>query len=285
MQPLPVILVGFLLGMLHATDADHVVAVSTIVSRQGSVRAAARTGLLWGVGHTLTVFAVGVAIIVFDLAVPPRLELAMEFGVALMLMLLGFVTLRRVSREVRSSITTAVADGLSEHAHGEPVGEAHGHLHRHGDYVHAHKHGHGAGGHGHVDTPLGWLDRHMGSLRAYQALRPLAIGIVHGLAGSAAVALLVLTQIREPRWAVAYLLLFGAGTTAGMMLMTSAIAWPFIGSRKRPLLNLGLQVVTGALSLGLGCWMAWKLGVSDGLFVAVTTAVESGAGTIDAVNR
>ncbi len=114
-----------------------------------------------------------------------------------------------------------------------------------------------------------WLDRQVGGLSLYQALRPIAIGIVHGLAGSAAVALLVLTQIREPLWAVAYLLLFGAGTTAGMMLMTSVIALPFVGTRQRPLLNLGLQVVAGALSLGLGCWMAWKLGVSDGLFVAV----------------
>lgn len=281
MQSLPVVLVGFLLGMLHATDADHIVAVSTIVSRQGSVRGAARIGLMWGVGHTVTVFGVGAAIILFNLAIPPRLELALEFGVALMLMLLGFFTLRRVGREVRSTITAGLADGLSEHAHTGPVGDGHGHLHRHGDYVHAHKHGHGADGHGHADTPLAWLDRHMGQLSAYRALRPLAIGIVHGLAGSAAVALLVLTQIREPRWAVAYLLLFGVGTTVGMMLMTSAIAVPFVGSRQRPLLNLGLQVVAGAASLGLGCWMAWKLGVSDGLFVAVA----NGAGTIDAVNR
>jgi ABC-type nickel/cobalt efflux system permease component RcnA len=276
MQPLPVVLLGFLLGMLHATDADHVVAVSTIVSRQGNVGAAARVGLLWGLGHTLTVFAVGVAIILFNLAIPPRLELAMEFGVAVMLMLLGIATLRRVGAHVRSTVTTAVADGLRDHAHGEPVGEVqqHLHLHRHGDYVHAHKHGHGghdAEGHGHVDTPLSWLDRHMGGLSLYQAVRPIAIGIVHGLAGSAAVALLVLTQIRDPLWAVAYLLLFGVGTTAGMMVMTSIIAVPFVGTRQRPLLNLGLQVVAGALSLGLGCWMAWKLSVSDGLFVAGST--------------
>jgi ABC-type nickel/cobalt efflux system permease component RcnA len=274
MQSLPVVLVGFLLGMLHATDADHVAAVSTIVSRQGSVRGAAGIGLLWGLGHTLTVFGVGAAIILFNLVMPPRLELAMEFCVALMLMLLGFVTLKRVGQHVRSTITPAVADGSLGHAHAERVHEAHEHLHRHGDYVHAHRHGHGAqghgaDGHGHVDTPLGWLDRQLGGLRPYQALRPIAIGIVHGLAGSAAVALLVLTQIREPLWAVAYLLLFGVGTAAGMMLMTSVIALPFIGARQRPLLNLGLQVVAGAASLGLGCWMAWKLGVSDGLFVAV----------------
>jgi ABC-type nickel/cobalt efflux system permease component RcnA len=266
-QSLPVVVLGFLLGMLHATDADHVVAVTTIVARQGNLRGAARVGLLWGVGHTLTVFAVGSAIILFNLAISPRLEMAMEFCVALMLIVLGSVTLARVGRHVRETLTSALAEGLSEHAHAEPVPEAHLHLHAHGDYVHAHPHGHGAGAHGHADTPLARLDRHLGGLSIYQALRPLSIGIVHGLAGSAAVALLVLTQIREPAWAVAYLLLFGVGTTAGMTLITSVIAVPFVRSRRLPLLNLGMQVAGGALSLGLGCYMAWKLGVVDGLFM------------------
>ena len=270
MQSLPVVVLGFLLGMLHATDADHVIAVSTIVSRQRSVGGAARVGLLWGVGHTVTVFGVGTAIILFNLVIPPRLELALEFGVALMLMLLGVVTLLRVRRQVHETLAVALAEGLSEHAHREPVPGGHLHPHAHGDYVHAHKHGHGAANHGHADTPLSWLDRHWGGLSLYQALRPLAIGVVHGLAGSAAVALLVLTQIREPIWAVAYLLLFGVGTTAGMMLITSVIAVPFLGSRRPPLLNLGMQVVGGALSLGLGCYMVWKVGVADGLFIGAT---------------
>ena len=234
MQSLPVVVLGFLLGMLHATDADHVIAVSTIVSRQRSVGGAARVGLLWGVGHTVTVFGVGTAIILFNLVIPLRLELAMEFGVALMLMLLGVVTLLRVRRHVHETLAVALAEGLSEHAHREPVPGGHLHPHAHGDYVHAHKHGHGAANHGHADTPLSWLDRHWGGLSLYQALRPLAIGVVHGLAGSAAVALLVLTQIREPIWAVAYLLLFGVGTTAGMMLITSVIAVPFLEAVGRP---------------------------------------------------
>jgi ABC-type nickel/cobalt efflux system permease component RcnA len=269
-QSLPVVVLGFLLGVLHATDADHVIAVTTIVSRQRSVGGAARVGLLWGVGHSVTLFCVGTAIILFNLVIPPRLELALEFGVALMLMLLGVVALLRVRRQVRESLATAQAEGLAEHAHGEPVSGAHLHPHVHGDYVHAHRHGHGAARHGHADTPLSWLDRHWGGLSLYQALRPLTIGVVHGLAGSAAVALLVLTQIREPMWAVAYLLLFGIGTMAGMMLITSAIAVPFLGSRRPPFLNFGMQVVGGALSLGLGCYLAWKVGVADGLFSGAT---------------
>ena len=268
MQSLPVVVLGFLLGMLHATDADHVIAVSTIVSRQRSVGGAARVGMLWGVGHTLTVFAVGSAIILFNLVIPHRVEMAMEFGVALMLIVLGVITLSWVSRHVRGALTATVAAGLAEHAHDSPASGAHVHLHAHGDYVHAHKHGHGAAEHGHIGTPVSWLDRHLGGISAYQALRPLSVGIVHGLAGSAAVALLVLAQIREPIWAVAYLLLFGVGTTAGMMLITSVIAVPFLRTHRLPGLNLGMQVVGGALSLGLGCYMAWRIGVSDGLFIA-----------------
>lgn len=268
MQSLPVVVLGFLLGMLHATDADHVIAVSTIVSRQRSLGGAARVGVLWGVGHTFTVFAVGSAIILFNLAIPRRVEMAMEFCVAIMLVLLGLVTLSWVRRHVRETLTPALAEGLAEHAHEGQMPEAHLHLHAHGDYVHAHKHGHGPASHGHTETPLSWLDRQLGGISVYQALRPLSIGIVHGLAGSAAVALLVLAQIHEPLWAVAYLLLFGVGTTAGMMLITAAIAVPFLRTTRLPALNLGMQVVGGALSLGLGCYMAWRIGVADGLFVA-----------------
>jgi ABC-type nickel/cobalt efflux system permease component RcnA len=266
-QSLPVVVLGFLLGMLHATDADHVIAVSTIVGRQRSAAGAARVGLLWGLGHSLTILGVGSAIIVFNLVIPPRVELALEFGVALMLLLLGVVALGRVRRHVRETLTSALAEGLAEHSHAGPVSDAHLHPHAHGEYVHAHPHGHGAAGHGHAGTPLSWLDRRLGGLTVYQALRPVSIGIVHGLAGSAAVALLVLAQIREPLWAVAYLLLFGIGTTAGMTLITTLIAVPFLRSHRLPLLNLGLQVMGGALSLGLGGYLAWTLGVAAGWFV------------------
>jgi high-affinity nickel-transport protein len=265
-QSLPVVVLGFLFGMLHATDADHVVAVSTIVSQQRKVGSAARVGALWGVGHTLTVLLVGGAIILFNLVIPPRVGLAMEFGVALMLILLGAVTLARVSRYVRDSMTSMLADGLSGHRHPDGLPQSHLHVHAHGDYVHTHRHGHDAEGHGHGETPQGWLDRHLGELTLYQALRPIAIGIVHGLAGSAAIALLVLAQIREPLWAVAYLLLFGVGTMAGMMLITSLIAMPFAASHRLPYLNLTLRVVAGVLSLVLGLYLGWRIGVVDGLF-------------------
>jgi high-affinity nickel-transport protein len=154
---------------------------------------------------------------------------------------------------------------LSGHRHPDGLPQSHLHVHVHGDYVHTHRHGHDAEGHGHGETPQGWLDRHLGELTLYQALRPIAVGIVHGLAGSAAVALLVLAQIREPLWAVAYLLLFGVGTMSGMMLITSLIAVPFAASHRLPYLNLALRVVAGVLSLALGVYLAWRIGVVDGL--------------------
>jgi high-affinity nickel permease len=261
-QSLPVVVLGFLLGMLHATDADHVVAVSTIVGRERNVGGAARIGLLWGLGHSLTVFAVGAAIILFNLVLPTRLERALGFGVALMLIALGLAALLRVAGQLRETRGVAPAFGAAEHRHTQPMPTAHAHLHVHGEYVHAHRHGHGQAEHGHAQTPLGWLDRQLGAMTLYQALRPLSIGIVHGLAGSAAVALLVLTQIREPLWALAYLLWFGVGTTAGMVLMTSAIAWPFLRTRRLPLLNLGLQGLAGAIGLVLGGYLAWKFALA-----------------------
>jgi high-affinity nickel-transport protein len=146
---------------------------------------------------------------------------------------------------------------------------AHFHVHAHGDFIHTHKHGHQAADHGHgaAEIPQGWLDRKLSRLSAYQALRPLAIGVVHGLAGSAAVALLILAQIREPLWGLLYLLLFGAGTVAGMMLITSAIALPFAYSiRRLPHLNIWMRLGAGVVSLVFGLYLAYHIGFVDGLF-------------------
>jgi high-affinity nickel-transport protein len=260
---LSVLLLGFFLGMRHATDADHVIAVTTIVSRQRSVRAAAWTGALWGAGHTLTILAVGGAIVLFGLVIPPRVGLGMEFSVALMLILLGILTLTGVTGRLHEARAAADRAG----AHGEP----HAHPHAHGDYVHTHVHGHAPGAHGHPEdaTPQARLDRALGRFGAYQFLRPLVVGLVHGLAGSAAVALLVLAAIRDPWWAVGYLLVFGAGTIAGMMLITAAVAVPFaVTAGRLAWLNRHLATASGVLSLAFGLWMAYEIGVVDGLFGA-----------------
>ena len=187
---LPVVVLGLLLGMRHATDPDHVVAVATIVSRQRTTRGAALIGSLWGIGHTVTIMLVGGAIILFDVAIPPRVGLTLEFGVALMLILLGILNVAAPWRRATSARTSWAGPAASVHAHHHP----------HDDYVHSHAHGHEPGSHGHAEdhTPLFRLDRMLGQRGAYRAVRPLVVGLVHGLAGSAAVALLVLATIRNP---------------------------------------------------------------------------------------
>ena len=204
---------GFFLGIRHATDADHVVAVTTVVCRQRGLRGAAVIGALWGLGHTVTILIVGGAIIVFGVAIPPRLGLCLEMAVAGMLILLGALNLRRGARPDRDP----------PHPHASP------------------------------SRPVGW--------------RPLAIGVVHGLAGSAAVALLVLTTVRQPGWALIYLGMFGAGTVLGMMLMTTVMTMPLAAaSRKFAAVERVAAQLTGALSLGFGLALLYRLGVVDGLF-------------------
>jgi high-affinity nickel-transport protein len=204
-------LLGFLLGLRHATDADHVVAVTTIVARERTLRRAAWIGALWGIGHTLTVFTVGGAIIAFRLVIPPRLGLALEFGVAMMLITLGFTNLR--------TSTTA----------------------------HAHPHA-----------------------QDFDHRRPIIIGTVHGLAGSAAVAILVLAAIPQTLWALAYLFVFGVGTIAGMMLVTVIIAAPAMyASERLARLHGGIRLAAGALSIIFGLLLARELIVDGGLLSAM----------------
>jgi high-affinity nickel-transport protein len=209
------IALGFLLGMRHATDPDHVIAVTTIVARQKSASGAATIGAAWGLGHTLTIFVVGGGIILFGWVIPPRIGLTMEFAVGLMLIVLGIMNLTGVMRRTAGS----------------------------------------------------WMDRHFGSIAAYQLVRPLVVGVVHGLAGSAAVALLILTTIRNPAWALWYLLVFGLGTIVGMMLMTAVIVVPFTRtSHSVARFGGGLRIASGVISLAFGLFVAYRVGLVDGLF-------------------
>src|SRR6516225_11816384 len=250
---------GLLLGVRHATDPDHVVAIATIVSRQRNLRGSAMIGAVWGLGHTLTILAVGGAIILFGVVIPPRLGLAMEFGVGIMLILLGVLTLTGMGGVIRE------AAGFVYEPRREPP-HLRDHVHAHGDYVHRHAPS-GGDEHGHREdeTPLARLDARFRGLALYQWLRPLAVGIVHGLAGSAAVALLVLTLVHDPVWAMAYLSLFGAGTIGGMMVITAGLSAPFaFTSSSLPRFNLRLRVVSGLISFVFGVFLIYEIGFADG---------------------
>jgi high-affinity nickel-transport protein len=252
---------GFILGMRHATDADHVVAIATIVSRERSMAGSALIGAAWGVGHTITVMAVGTAIIVFGVVIPPRLGMSMEFAVGVMLVVLGVLTLTGMGRVARAAYGHARLPGGQER-------DLHDHLHTHGDYVHRHQHGHGPGAHGHAEehTPLGRLDRSgLGRISFYSWLRPFVVGLVHGLAGSAAVALMILSIIREPVAALGYLLLFGLGTIVGMMLITLILSAPFAFTAVNlPKVNWRLRVASGLVSCFFGVVLIYGIGFAEG---------------------
>jgi len=236
---LSILTVGFFLGMRHATDPDHVIAVSTIVSRHRSMQQAALIGAIWGVGHTITIFAVGSGIILFGWVIPARLGLSMELTVGLMLILLGALNL------------TGMLDWLTR------------------NFAHARSHHHGSETRPHApaDNSLRKLDRKFGRLGIYHIIRPLIVGLVHGLAGSAAVALLVLATIGNAKWAVVYLLVFGAGTIAGMMLITGAIGAPLAYRRGEiPWLGRGLRTVSGVISVAFGFFLVYQIGFVNGLF-------------------
>jgi hypothetical protein len=258
---LAILTIGFLLGMRHATDPDHVIAVSTIVSRECSILKAALIGVLWGCGHTITIVAVGAGIILFGMAIPARVGLTMEFSVGLMLILLGVLNLTGAMRWLTQKFSPSHPKVTGDHAH----------LHEHNSHLHLHWHSHGPAGEHHGESAAlpARLRAPFARLGVFHTLRPLFVGIVHGLAGSAAVALLVLSTIRDSRWAVLYLLIFGVGTIAGMMFITAAIALPFsFAGYKFAWLNRGLITASGLVSLAFGLFICYHIGLVDGLFTS-----------------
>jgi ABC-type nickel/cobalt efflux system permease component RcnA len=225
---------GLFLGMRHSTDPDHVVAVSTIVSRERSVKQGAVIGMMWGFGHTLTIFIVGAAIILFNLTIPPRIGLSMEMAVAGMLILLGVLNLTGAMKRITARFQKTPNADLAV-----PVDE---------------------GG------KQGFAGRLVGRFGYFNLLRPLAIGLVHGLAGSAAVALLVLSMIHSPAWAIAYLVVFGLGTVAGMVLMTTVMAVPIALTGRS--FSKYLTTASGLASVCFGLFLVYHLGFVDGLFTS-----------------
>jgi hypothetical protein len=192
--------------------------------------------MLWGLGHTITIFLVGSAIILFGLTIPPRLGLSMEFAVAGMLVFLGILNLTGVLPWLTQKLETVRPPStIAERKDSVPKSSRA------------------------RDSRL--IDR----FGYYHLIRPLFIGLVHGLAGSAAVALLVLSTIRNPVWSIAYLLLFGFGTVLGMMIMTTFMAVPIALTGKKT--GHWISIASGVFSVGFGLFLAYHIGFIDGLFM------------------
>ena len=227
---------GFILGLKHALDADHIVAVSTIVSEHKSISKSSLIGTFWGLGHTVSLFLIGLLVILLRLVIPPKLVLLMEFGVAMMLVFLGANIIWRFFRGRKIHIHPHEHDRLTH---------THIHLHEEGKET-AHEHNH---------------------LIKFGS-KPFLVGLVHGVAGSAALMLLVLTTIPSPLTGLLYIVVFGVGSIGGMLLMSSLIGLPFVfTANKFAIINQGIKVLAGISSIAFGIFLGWEIGFMQGLFL------------------
>ena len=233
-----ILLLGFLFGLKHATEADHLAAVGAIVSEKRGWRPAALTGALWGAGHTLSIVAAGLVVLALRVTIPDSLARLFEFVVALMIVALGGTALARALRS-RTDV--------------------HVHAHTHDGTTHVHLHFHDATDghpppHAHEPAPAHGA-RHHASGRI--GVRPFLVGVVHGLAGSAALTLLVLSRIASVPLGLLYLVVFGAGSLGGMVVMSLALSVPFAATVARPVLHRSVRVAAGLLAVAFGLFDAF----------------------------
>lgn len=225
---------GFLLGLKHATEADHLAAVSTIVSERKHLLSSAFVGGLWGLGHTISLFIAGIFVLLLNFEISERTERILEFCVGIMLLLLGLNVLRKILQG----------------------GHLHFHTHEHGERAHAHPHIHEHGSVDETETHHGFKFNP----------RSIIIGMIHGLAGSAGMMLLYLPTIETTSLKLIYIVIFGIGSIGGMMLMSFLVGLPFHFTAKNfNRLNHVLQAVAGFVSVGLGLYIIYEKGFVEGL--------------------
>jgi ABC-type nickel/cobalt efflux system permease component RcnA len=235
MDLLTILAVGLVFGLKHATEVDHVVAVSTIVSRHRSVWRSTLVGAMWGAGHTASLLITGALVLSLRIAIPENVSKWFEFGVALMIIGLGAIALWR-SLLKRNDVH------VHQHSHD---GVSHVHVHFHESETQHQP----ARPHSHAVSAVG--------------LKPVLIGAVHGLAGSGALTLLALTQIESAWVGFFFLAVFGLGSIVGMMLMSGLIGLPFVlTSRNVRRVHRHLQTSAAVLSLAFGLWYAYKTALS-----------------------
>jgi ABC-type nickel/cobalt efflux system permease component RcnA len=234
---------GLVFGLKHATEVDHVVAVSSIVSEHRNILRSIQVGGLWGAGHTASLIIVGIFVLALRIAIPERVSNWLEFCVALMIIGLGATTLWRALRR-REAVH------IHQHSH-DSLTHIHIHFHEHGA-----EHSEKVATHSHAVSRIGF--------------KPFLVGAMHGLAGSAALTLLVLTHIKSAALGLLYLAIFGIGSILGMLLMSGLIGLPFaLSARRLSGAGYGLQTIAGALSIAFGLWYAYQVGVVKGLWGSV----------------
>lgn len=226
-----VLALGLILGIKHAIEPDHVIAVSTIASQSKKLWHASLAGVFWGIGHTLTLFITGIILILLKGQIPDKWAMSLEFLVGIMLVFLGIKT-----------IISFKNIHIHHHQHD---GDDHKHVHSHENSgQHSHKHQH----------------------RNASYLQSTLIGSVHGLAGSGTMVLLTMSTVKSIGEAAIYILIFGAGTVIGMLFFTTIIGIPFVLSNKRKTISRPLGIITGVISTVFGLYYMYNLGVNDGLF-------------------
>jgi sulfite exporter TauE/SafE len=226
---------GFVLGLRHALDADHLAAVSTFVTEEKSLLRSSLIGVSWGMGHTASLLVFGLLVATFRLALTPRFSQGLEFLVGCMLVFLGLNVLVKLAR------------GSALHVHGHAHdGVEHKHLHLHvAEPAHQHQHQHRT-------LRLGG--------------KPFIVGVVHGLAGTAALMMLVVGALPSLLLAAAYILIFGAGSIGGMMLMSLLMTVPLaLAARRLQVLDRVIRLAAGLFSLGCGAYLAWEVGLIQSL--------------------
>lgn len=221
-----ILLVGLILGIRHALDADHVVAVSTIISKNKNLLKSSILGVAWGLGHTSTLLLVGLLVLIFKLSIPTKVALSIELAVGIVLVILGL-----------SVVKEFFLDKMHLHCH-RHESNAHLHLHSHKERSdHSHEH------------------------EMKSEHKTFLVGMVHGLAGSAALMLLVLTTVSTPYQGVLYILIFGLGSILGMVAISTIISLPFAyTATKFEALNYKIRLTAGFLSIFLGISIILAIG-------------------------
>jgi ABC-type nickel/cobalt efflux system permease component RcnA len=220
---------GFVSGLQHALEPDHLVAVSTIVSEHKSVARSSLIGTFWGLGHTVSLLAVSVIILLLRTSIPESVTRWMEMPVALMLIALGVVAIWQAVKKRGLQIHT--------HQHSHASDQTHTHIHLHTGDEHTHQH------------QLFRIGR-----------RPFVVGMVHGVAGSAAVILAVVTTLPSIAVGLAYIAIFGAGSIGGMLVMSAMIGLPFaMTARRFSMVNGWIRLFAGLFSILFGLMLAWRL--------------------------